>query len=131
MARQVKETGHEPATMSAAVPTVSADTTTQAGAQVPVVVTEAPKEQSTQSSIANGPTPKPDAGPTVSWEPPSPKAEAPQASKAAQSVFTLLYLLYKNNTLTRYQLASTLLIISDGSMPENVVEWLVTESKKT
>ena len=74
-----------------------------------------------------------DSSPTVVVKAEEPKVtpfpEAPKLNSNAELVFAVIYLLYKTNTITRYQLASSLKLIKEG-MPEDIVTWLIQETRK-
>lgn len=122
MARQVKGTGQGPSGTPATVPAGPTIVLTPTEGVTPLVVQETPV---VESSIANSPTTKPDAVQSTLSESPS-----PIPSKAAEAIFTVIYLLYKTNTITRYQLASMLKTITDSTIPDNLIAWLIQESKK-
>lgn len=93
-----------------------------------VVPQDAPKEtvDSSPTVVVKAEEPK------VTPFPEAPKLDSKLSSKLssnAELVFAVIYLLYKTNTITRYQLASSLKLIKEG-MPEDIVTWLIQETRK-
>lgn len=89
-----------------------------------VVPPDAPKEtvDSSPTVVVKAEEPK------VTPFPEAPKLDS-KLSSNAELVFAVIYLLYKTNTITRYQLASSLKLIKEG-MPEDIVTWLIQETRK-